>query len=60
MVDNDVDGNNVDLKAKPSLLILDAGAQYGKLVVRKVRELNIHSKILLLNTSAKEIVWFQA
>ncbi|CAG7830004.1 unnamed protein product [Allacma fusca] len=39
MVDNDVDGNNGDLTAKPSLLILDAGAQYGMLIDRKCGEI---------------------
>ena len=53
-------GNGIAPESKPTLLILDAGAQYGKLIDRKVRELQIHSEIMPLNTSAEDIAKSEA
>lgn len=38
------------------IAILDCGAQYGKLIDRKVRELNVESHIVPLNISAKVLL----
>ncbi|XP_058446257.1 GMP synthase [glutamine-hydrolyzing] isoform X1 [Malaya genurostris] len=37
------------------IVILDAGAQYGKVIDRKVRELQVRSEILPLETSAQQL-----
>jgi GMP synthase (glutamine-hydrolysing) len=36
--------------------ILDFGAQYGKVIDRRVRESNVYSETLPLSTTAKELV----
>eukprot|EP01120_Amphizonella_sp_Union-15-10_P015163 TRINITY_DN7727_c0_g1_i1.p1 TRINITY_DN7727_c0_g1~~TRINITY_DN7727_c0_g1_i1.p1 ORF type:complete len:665 (+),score=117.04 TRINITY_DN7727_c0_g1_i1:84-2078(+) len=41
------------------LAILDAGAQYGKLIDRKARELNVKTHLLPLNTSAEVLKNYQ-
>eukprot|EP01084_Bolivina_argentea_P000053 97_1 len=45
---------------KEIVAILDAGAQYGKLIDRRVRELNIESILIPFNTSANELKQYSA
>jgi GMP synthase (glutamine-hydrolysing) len=37
------------------IVILDFGSQYGQLIARRVRELNVYSRILRANTPAEEL-----
>ena len=39
-----------------TVAILDAGAQYGKLIDRRIRELGVHCELVPLDISAEEVM----